>query len=165
MLWSLFLPMDWKVIWKLKIVSICHGHPPRKANFPSSSPVFLFCKGAQLVTYFLSQSLKRSHTRFKTGSIYLLREFQLLRTEIGCLKSSASVPRRLLISQRKEFCSAAQTFLCIFLRRSLTMALAVASSEKELHCVAIPFCLHGWLVFPKGWESGYMCFLFTQIIF
>lgn len=108
------------------------------------------CKGAQLVTYFLSQSLKRSHTRFKTGSIYLLREFQLLRTEIGCLKSSASVPRLLLISQRKEFCSAAQTFLCIFLRRSLTMALAVASSEKELHCVAIPFCLHGWLVFPKG---------------
>lgn len=38
----------------------------------------------------------------------------------------------LLISRRKEFCSAPQTFLCIFLSRFLTVALAVALSEEGI---------------------------------
>lgn len=76
-----------------------------------------------------------------------------------CLESSASVPRLLLISQRKEFCSAAQTFLCIFLRRALTMALTVAPSERELRRVAIPLCFHGSLVSLKA-ETVAACVFF-----
>lgn len=87
-----------------------------------------------------------------------------MKTDIWCLKSSSSVPLSpfLLISQRKEFYSAAQTFLCIFLRRSLTIALAVALQEKGITPCSHSFlllCLNSY--FLAGWES-YMCFCLLE---
>lgn len=85
---------------------------------PSSNPV-----------YFRVRS-PNGHTSFKQETYIYLVNSSFWKQIFG---ASNPVPlfvslllSELSISQRKEFCSAAQTFLCIFLKRSLTIALAVA---------------------------------------
>lgn len=82
------------------------------------------------------------HMSFKQETRIYLANSSFWKQIFGASNPAPLFPSRplLLISQRKEFYSAAQTFLCIFLRRSLNIALAAALQEEE-----ITLCSHSSL--------------------
>lgn len=135
------------------IVSPCCCSLTTKSHFARFEPCILcssHSSGEPTCNFTFPESILQTVTHvLKQEALIYFGNSSFGEKKRRCLKSSTSVPCLLLISQRKEFCSAAQTFLCLFLRRSLTMALTVAPSEMELRRVAIPFCFHKSLVLLK----------------
>lgn len=112
------------------------------------------------VLYWVASS--SGHMSFKQETRIYLANSSFWKQIFGASNPAPLFPSRplLLISQRKEFYSTAQTFLCIFLRRSLNIALAAALQEEE-----ITLCSHSSLLprlniyFSAGQET-YMCYCF-----